>query len=80
MSEFNKEFCPVCGKPLPLYKQMYCSRACREEAYRERWKKPKKEAVKKKKGLSWDEVIKGMAETGLSYVDYIKKYEDEVTE
>jgi len=36
------------------------------------------EAVKKKKGLSWDEVIKGMAETGLSYVDYIKKYEDEV--
>lgn len=57
MSEFNKEFCPVCGKPLPLYKQMYCSRACREEAYRERWKKPKKEAVKKKKGLSWDEAF-----------------------
>lgn len=76
MSEFSKEVCPVCGAELGLYKKVYCSRKCREAAIRETWSKPKREAAKKQKGLSWDEVIKGMKETGLSYAEYIKRYED----
>ena len=78
MSEFSQDRCRVCGAPLSIYKRYYCSQKCRERARRKIWKKPEK--VYGNQGLSWDEVIQGMKETGLQYGDYVARYDYGSTE
>lgn len=78
--------CPVCGKTFRDNRRTYCSAECMREATRERdrerMKSPyveafnlKKEKKVVKKSLTWDEVIKGMKETGLQYGEYVTRYD-----
>ena len=75
--------CIYCGNPLPPRRIVYCSEACRQK-----WEHAttrslaneeaaKKEAKKKaKKAMTWKQILKGMAETGLQYGEYVARYEE----
>lgn len=76
--------CICCGKPLPPRRIIYCSEVCRRQwehaatrSLTNEKEAEKKEAKKKqKKAMTWDQIIKGMEETGMQYGEYVARYEE----
>lgn len=78
--------CIVCGAPLDHKRVAYCSKRCSQIAYerkkrdeeREYQNRFKEEAAKKrakpKPKVTFDMVLQGMKETGLSYGEYVARY------
>lgn len=86
-----KGTCILCGAPLPPRRKSYCSKRCAHRAYdirmhaqeraeREAEKKAEEDMLRERKarrsyGLTFDEIILGLQETGLSYGEYVAKYD-----
>ena len=79
-----ERICPICGSVMSPTRRKYCSDKCARYFGRakynakERMEGPDKpvprDAPKKLKGQSMEQVIKGMVRTGLQYGDYVSKY------
>lgn len=84
-----RQVCPICGKVFYNNLRKYCSYDCTRisvgNVKRKKYNNTpyieafglKKPTEPKTKRLSWADVIKGMEETGLSYGEYIARYDNE---
>jgi len=78
--------CLICGNPLNHKQVAFCCKKCSQIAYerkkrdeeREEKKQLKEEAAKrklrKKPKVTFNMVLQGMKETGLSYGEYVARY------
>lgn len=78
----ERKVCPNCGKVFYNNRKVYCSHDCMKIASRKEQMDSyrKVRAVTKKierPNLSWNDVIRGMKETGLQYGEYIARYDNE---
>lgn len=78
----KKTACIYCGKPIPPRRVIFCSDECAHlyndvspttEAEEEKKKEAKK---KKKKPMTWEQIIRGMEDTGMQYGEYVAKVEE----
>ncbi len=70
--------CKNCGIPLHGQRITFCCDKCRTDYYRKQNRHPefnKEDAPKKLKAKPMDEILKGVDETGLSYGEYVARYE-----
>ena len=65
MAAAGNRYCKICGTLLKPNQAVYCSDDCRLYI-----------SKKNKKSLSWDAILKGMEETGLSYGYYVGRYDN----
>lgn len=72
--------CICCGQPIPKGRIIFCSDRCsriwESSPYHEQTEAKKEAKKKRPKAMTWKQIMKGMAETGLQYGEYVARYEE----
>lgn len=83
VASVNIPRCIWCNEPLPKGRKVYCSDRCRDKweaasvkSIANETARQKEAKKKQKKAMTWDQIIKGMEETGMQYGEYVARYEE----